>query len=209
MSASDLSPNYAELWSSLGSLSFVDIGDTLSQIEVGRGFLLNPLNLQQIGVVVGVTAPPDKCTVMFMERGVKLNNASYLLKPKIVPLTCNLAAYISRHRKLSTGYKLISPYALPLPFYLMNSYTVYLAISRPPKAKIPFPATSVCEWVMVNDLSFLLLRCSLRREGEMRSLCLTSACARGPKKSPFKIERTQQRGDKEKQSVHHGLTVLL
>ena len=58
MSAGDLSPNYAEFGSSLGGLSLVDIGDTLSKIEVGRGFLLAPLNLQKIGVVIGVSATP-------------------------------------------------------------------------------------------------------------------------------------------------------
>ena len=54
MRAGDLSPNNAELVSSLGNLGLVDISDFLAKVVVSGLLIVASLNLDKIGVVISV-----------------------------------------------------------------------------------------------------------------------------------------------------------
>jgi hypothetical protein len=58
MSASDLSPNNTKFGATFLSLSLVDISDFLAQVVIRGGLVIDTIDLEEICVVVGVTASP-------------------------------------------------------------------------------------------------------------------------------------------------------
>lgn len=58
MLAGDLAPNSAVLGAVLEGGGSVDEGDLLAEVEVSAGLVVDTVDLEEVGVVVGVAASP-------------------------------------------------------------------------------------------------------------------------------------------------------
>lgn len=85
MGAGDLSPDNAELVSSLRNLGLVDISDFLAKVVVGGLLIIASLNLDKIGMVISIGASTISTIRIYMNR----NKVTHRLKPRTRPLTYN------------------------------------------------------------------------------------------------------------------------